>query len=115
MTRVKRGENAHRRHRKVVKAAKGYRGLRSKTFKQAKTAVMKAGLHAYSHRRTRKREFRRLWIARINAACRVHGVKYSRLIDAMTKKGIELNRKMLADLAMNHEETFKSVLDQVMA
>ena len=115
MTRVKRGVNAHRRHRKVVKAAKGYRGLRSTTFKQAKNAVMKAGLHSYAHRRTRKREFRRLWIARINAACRMHGQKYSIFIDAMAKKSIEINRKMLAELAMNHPDVFKTVLDEAMA
>ena len=114
MTRVKSGENAHRRHRKVVKAAKGYRGLRSKTFKQAKNAVMKAGLHSYTHRRTRKREFRRLWIARINAACREHGVAYSRFIDGMTKKGIELNRKILAELAIHEPEAFKAVVDAAM-
>ncbi len=114
MTRVKSGENAHRRHRKVVKAAKGYRGLRSKTFRQAKNAVMKAGLHAYTHRRTRKREFRRLWIARINAACRAQGVAYSRLIDGMTKKGIELNRKMLAELAIHEPKAFKAVVETAM-
>jgi large subunit ribosomal protein L20 len=114
MTRVKRGENAHRRHRKVVKAAKGYRGLRSKTFRQAKNAVMKAGLHSYTHRRTRKREFRRLWIARINAACRELGVAYSRLIDGMTKKGIELNRKMLAELAIHEPKVFKAVVEAAM-
>ena len=114
MTRVKSGENAHRRHRKVIKAAKGYRGLRSKTFKQAKNAVMKAGMHAYTHRRTRKREFRRLWIARINSACRAHGVAYSRLIDGMTKKGIELNRKILAELAIHEPNAFKAVVDVAM-
>lgn len=114
MTRVKRGENAHRRHRKVVKAAKGYRNLRSKTFKQAKNAVMKAGLHAYTHRRTRKREFRRLWITRINAACRELGVAYSRFIDGMTKKDIELNRKMLAELAIHEPKAFKAVVETAM-
>lgn len=112
MTRVKSGENTHRRHQKIVKAAKGYRGLRSKTFKQAKNAVMKAGLHSYTHRRTKKREFRRLWIARINAGCRELGVKYSWLIDGMTKKGIEINRKMLAELAANEPETFKAVIEE---
>ena len=111
MTRVKRGEQAHRRHRKVVKAAKGYRGLRSRTFKAAKNAIMKAGMHAYTHRRTKKREFRRLWILRINAACRAMGVKYSRLIHAMELKGVTLNRKMLADLAANEPAAFKSVVE----
>lgn len=111
MTRVKRGEHAHRRHRKVVKAAKGYRGLRSRTFKQAKTALMKAGLNSYTHRRTRKRDFRRLWIARINAACRPLGINYSRLIDGMTKKSIEINRKMLAELAVSEPAAFKAVVE----
>ncbi len=115
MTRVKSGESTHRRHRKVVKAAKGYRGLRSKTFKQAKNAIMKAGQHAYKHRRTRKREFRRLWISRINAACRAHGVGYSRFIDGMAKKSIVLNRKMLSELAISEPEAFKAVLDAAMA
>ncbi len=113
MTRVKRGETAHRRHREVVKAAKGYRGLRSKTFSQAKNAVMKAGMHAYTHRRTRKRDFRRLWISRINAACRAEGIAYSRFIDAMTKKGVTINRKMLAELAVNNADAFKAVLEAV--
>lgn len=113
MTRVKSGENAHRRHRKVLKAAKGYRGLRSKTFRQAKNAVMKAGLHAYTHRRTKKREFRRLWIARINAACRPLGISYSLLIAGMAKKKIEVNRKILAELAANEPQAFAAVVEAV--
>ena len=113
MTRVKSGESTHRRHRKVVKAAKGYRGLRSRTFKQAKNAVMKAGLHSYTHRRTKKREFRRLWILRINATCRELGMKYSRFIDGLNKKDIEINRKMLAELAVNEPAAFKAVVDAV--
>jgi large subunit ribosomal protein L20 len=111
MTRVKSGENAHRRHRQVVKAAKGYRGLRSTTFKQAKNALMKAGMHSYAHRRTRKREFRRLWIARINAGCRSMGTNYSSLINGMLTKGIEINRKMLAELAVNEPASFKAVVE----
>lgn len=111
MTRVKGGITAHRRHRKVVKAAKGYRGLRSKTFKQAKNAVMKAGQHAYAHRRTRKRDFRRLWIARINAGCRPLGITYSRLIAGLGEAGVELNRKMLADLAAREPEVFAAVVE----
>jgi large subunit ribosomal protein L20 len=114
MTRIKRGVNAHRRHRKVVKAAKGYRGLRSKTFSQAKNATMKAGLHSYVDRKGKKRVFRRLWIARINAACRELGVKYSRLIDAMTKKKIAINRKMLAELAFSDPAVFKNVVEEAM-
>lgn len=111
MTRVKSGRNAHRRHRTAVKAAKGFRGLRSLTFKQAKNAGMKAGKYSYAHRRTRKRDFRRLWIARINAACRPLGMSYSRLIAGLTKKGIELNRKMLAELAVNEPAVFKTIVE----
>ncbi|MBU1152166.1 50S ribosomal protein L20 [Patescibacteria group bacterium] len=115
MTRIKRGVTAHRRHRKVVKAAKGYRGLRSKTFRQAKNAVMKAGIHSYRDRRLKKRTFRSLWIARINAACRALDVKYSRLIDGMTKKNISVNRKMLAEIAVSAPEAFKAVVEKAMA
>ncbi len=115
MSRVKRGVIAHRRHRKVVKAAKGYRGLRSKNFRQAKNAVMKAGMNSYSHRRLKKRTFRNLWIARINAASRDLGVKYSRLMGAMTKKNIQINRKMLSELAIHQPEAFKAVVEEAMA
>jgi large subunit ribosomal protein L20 len=114
MTRVKRGVTAHRRHRKIVKAAKGYRGLRHRTFKHAKNAVMKAGMNAYRDRRLKKRTFRRLWITRINAACRAHDVKYSRFIHALTLKDIKVDRKILAELAVNEPETFKAVLDEAM-
>lgn len=113
MTRVKSGESTHRRHQKVVKAAKGYRGMRSVAFRAAKNAVAKAGMHAYAHRRTKKRDFRRLWILRINAGCRVLGVKYSRLINMMELKGVVLNRKMLADLAMNEPKAFEAVVEAV--
>ncbi|PKL36462.1 50S ribosomal protein L20 [Candidatus Peregrinibacteria bacterium HGW-Peregrinibacteria-1] len=113
MTRVKSGTTAHRRHRKIIKAAKGYRGLRSRTFKQAKNAVMKAGMHAYAHRRTKKRDFRSLWIARINAAARPLGVSYSRLIDGMSKNSIVINRKMLAELAVNNAEAFKAIVEKI--
>ncbi|MFC1615723.1 50S ribosomal protein L20 [Patescibacteria group bacterium] len=115
MTRVKRGVTAHRRHRKTVKAAKGYRGLRSKTFKQAKNALMKAGTHSYTHRRLRKRSFRRLWIARINAACRPMGITYSRLIAAMTDKAVILNRKMMADMAVNEPIAFEAFVSEIKA
>jgi len=98
-----------------VKAAKGYRGLRSKTFRQAKNAVMKAGIHSYRDRRLKKRTFRSLWIARINAACRALDVKYSRLIDGMTKKNISVNRKMLAEIAVSAPEAFKAVVEKAMA
>lgn len=112
MTRVKRGVTAHRRHRKIVKAAKGYRGLRSCTFKQAKNAVMKAGINAYRDRRLRKRTFRRLWITRINAACRAHGMAYSRFINALMKANIQIDRKMLAEIAVNNEAAFKAVVEK---
>lgn len=116
MTRIKRGAGgAHRRHHKMLKAAKGYRGLRHKTFKQAKHAVMKSGQNAYRDRRLKKRSFRRLWITRINAACRANGVKYSRFIYGMTIKKILVDRKVLADLAVHEPETFKAVLDKAMA
>lgn len=113
MTRVKSGENAHRRHRKVVKAAKGYRGLRSRNFRAAKNAVMKAGMNSYVHRRTKKRTFRTLWIARINAALAPLGVKYSRFIFSLTDKGVIINRKMLAELAANEPKAFEAVVEAV--
>ena len=113
MTRVKRGVTAHRRHRKVVKAAKGYRGLRNRNFRSAKNAVMKAGLNSYIDRRRKKRTFRALWIARINAACRPLGVSYSRLICGMVEKSVTINRKMLAEMAMNEPEAFKAVVEAV--
>jgi len=103
----------HRRHRKMIKQAKGYYGARSRTFKSAKDAVLKAGLYAYRDRRQRKRQFRRLWITRINAACRLNEITYSAFINALNIKGIELNRKVLADLAMNHPEAFKVIVDKV--
>lgn len=113
MTRVKGGVNAHRRHRKIVKAAKGYRGQRSTTFKQAKNAVMKAGVNAYRDRRLRKRTFRSVWITRINAACREHEITYSRFMNGLLNSDIKIDRKMLADLAVNNEETFKALVEQV--
>ena len=96
----------HRRHRKIVKQAKGYYGARSRTFKSAKDAVVKAGLYAYRDRRQRKRQFRRLWITRINAACRLNGTKYSAFINGLKIKGIELDRKILADMAVNDPQSF---------
>ena len=96
----------HRRHRKIVKQAKGYYGARSRTFKSAKDAVVKAGLYAYRDRRQRKRQFRRLWITRINAACRLNGTPYSYFINGLKTKGIELDRKILADMAVNDPQSF---------
>ena len=113
MSRVKRGVNAHRRHRKTVKAAKGYRGLRSTNFRAAKNAVMKAGINAYRDRRRKKRTFRQLWIARINAAARELGMSYSKLIAGMTKKHILINRKMLSELAIHEPSTFKAIVEAV--
>lgn len=114
MTRVKRGVTAHRRHQKTLKAAKGYRGGRSKLFRAAKNAVAKAGQNSYRDRKKKKRNFRQLWIARINAACRANGSKYSALIDGCFKKDIQVNRKMLAELAANEPEAFKAVLDEAL-
>ena len=103
----------HRRHRKIIKQAKGYYGARSRTFKSAKDAVIRAGLYAYRDRRQRKRQFRRLWIIRINAACRLNGVSYSTFINALNTKGIELNRKILADLAVRDPQAFTDLVDSV--
>ncbi len=115
MVRVKRGTTTRRRHKKVLKAAKGYRGVRSKLFKCAKQAVMKAGLHAYRDRKLRKRTMRQLWTARISAALRAKGLNYSRFMDACFKKDVRLNRKMLADLAAREPAVFDQVVEKVTA
>ena len=99
----------HRRHRKIVKQAKGYYGARSRTFKSAKDAVVKAGLYAYRDRRQRKRQFRRLWITRINAACRLNGTTYSAFINGLKTNGIGLDRKILADMAVNDPQAFTAL------
>ena len=104
MARVKRGVQAKKRHKKVLKQAKGYRGARSRTYKVAKQAVMRAGQYAYRDRRQKKRVFRSLWIVRINAAARENGISYSKLIAGLKKANIELDRKTLADLAVNDKE-----------
>ena len=103
----------HRRHRKVVKQAKGYYGARSRNFKAAKDAVWKAGQYAYRDRRQRKRFFRRLWITRINAAVRQHGLTYSAFIAGLKDKEIELDRKVLADMAMNNPDSFAELVSSV--
>ena len=103
----------HRRHRKIIKQAKGYFGARSRTFKSAKDAVLKAGLYAYRDRRQRKRQFRRLWITRINAACRLNDITYSSFINALNVKGIELNRKVLADLALQDPQVFTDLVKSI--
>ena len=106
MARVKRGVVAHARHKKVLKQAKGYYGARRKVYRVAKQAVIKAGQYAYRDRRTRKRQFRRLWIVRINAAARQFGLSYSRFMDGLNKAGIEVDRKVLADLAVHDIAAF---------
>ena len=103
----------HRRHRKVVKQAKGYYGARSRNFKASKDAVEKAGLYAYRDRRQKKRQFRRLWIIRINAAARQNGLSYSQFIAKLKAKEVDLDRKVLADLAMNEPEAFKELVNSL--
>ena len=112
MARVKRGVTARAKHKKVLKAAKGYRGARSRVFRVAKQAVTKAGQYAYRDRKAKKRVFRALWIARINAGARECGLSYSRLINGLTKADVEIDRKMLADLAMNDKAAFAAVAEQ---
>lgn len=115
MARVSRGVTTHARHRKVIKAAKGYYGRRKNTFRIANQAVEKAGEYAYRDRRAKKRNFRALWIQRINAAAREHGLSYSRFMNGLKISGIELDRKILADIAVKEPETFKSLADQAQA
>ena len=100
----------HRRHRKIVKLAKGYFGARSRNFKAAKDAVLKAGLYAYRDRRQKKRQFRRLWIIRINAASRLNGLSYSNFVHLLKEKGVDLDRKVLADLAVNNPTVFEDLV-----
>ena len=115
MARVKRGVVAGRRHKKVLGKAKGYYNARRKVYRAAKQAVIKAGQYAYRDRRQKKRQFRALWIQRINAAARVHGLSYSRLIEGLTKAGLAIDRKVLADLAMNDAHAFGVIAEQVKA
>jgi large subunit ribosomal protein L20 len=110
MARVKRGVTAKARHKKVLGKAKGYYGARSKLYKTAKQAVIKAGQYAYRDRRQRKRQFRALWIARINAAARMHDMSYSRLINGLNKAEIEVDRKVLADIAVHDIEAFGALV-----
>ncbi|HAK73449.1 MAG TPA: 50S ribosomal protein L20 [Sporomusaceae bacterium] len=111
MPRVKKGVTAHKRHKKILKLAKGYRGSKSKLFKKANETVMKALYYARRDRRAKKREFRKLWIARINAAARINGISYSQMINGLSKAGIEVNRKMLADLAVNDMASFGKLVE----
>jgi large subunit ribosomal protein L20 len=115
MARVKRGVQARRRHKKVLKQAKGYYGARSRVFRVAKQAVIKAGQYAYRDRRQRKRQFRALWIARINAAARINGLSYSRFIAGLKKASIEIDRKVLADLAVHEQVAFTAVIEKAKA
>ncbi len=112
MPRVKRGVTAHRRHKKVLDRAKGYYGARSRVYRVAFQAVIKAGQYAYRDRRQRKRQFRALWIARINAAARLNGLSYSRLIHGLKKSQIEVDRRVLADIAVHAALAFPALADK---
>jgi large subunit ribosomal protein L20 len=115
MPRVKRGVTAHARHKKILTLAKGFRGRRKNVYRIAKQAVMKAGQYAYRDRRTRKRVFRQLWIARINAASRSHGITYSRFMAGLKKASIDIDRKVLSDMAIHDPAGFSSIVDKVKA
>ena len=115
MPRVKRGVTARARHKKVLALAKGYRGRRGNVYRIAKQAVMKAGQYAYRDRRNKKRVFRRLWIARINAATRALGLTYSQFINGLNNAGLGLDRKVLSDIAIHDEAAFARIVEQVKA
>ncbi len=115
MARVKRGVTTHKRHRDIIKSAKGYYGRRKNTFRVANQAVEKAGQYAYRDRKVRKRNFRSLWIQRINAATREHGLTYGRFINGLSLSGVEVDRKVLADLAVHEPEAFKALVTQAQA
>ena len=111
MPRVKRGVTARARHKKVLKQAKGYYGARSRVYRVAKQAVIKAGQYAYRDRKQRKRQFRALWIVRINAAARMYGISYSRLINGLIKANVAIDRKVLADIAVRDIESFGKIAE----
>jgi len=111
MARVRNGVVTHRRHKKILKAARGYFGSKHREFKSAKEQLMHAGQYAFRDRRQKKREFRKLWIVRINAACRENEISYSRFIEGLNKAGIEVNRKMLSEIAINDKEAFKKLVE----
>ena len=111
MARVRNGVVTKRRHKKILKAARGYFGSKHREFKSAKEQLMHAGAYAYRDRRQKKREFRKLWIVRINAACREENISYSRFIEGLNKAGIEVNRKMLSEIAINDREAFKKLVE----
>ena len=115
MPRVKRGVTARAKHKKVLAEAKGYYGARSKVYRVAKQAVIKAGQYAYRDRRQKKRQFRSLWIVRINAAARECGLSYSRMIDGLNKAGVDVDRKMLADIAVHDKTGFAALAEQAKA
>ena len=111
--RIKRAVNAVKKRRSILKSAKGYRGAKSKLYRTAREQVMKSGQYAYIGRKQKKRDFRALWITRINAACRQNGISYSKFIAGLKAKGIDLNRKVLADIAVREPEAFASLVGQV--
>lgn len=113
MSRVKSGVVTRARHKKIIKSAKGYYGRRKNTFRIANQAVEKAGQYSYRDRKVRKREFKSLWIQRINAGCRLHGLKYSQFINGLKRINLNLNRKVLSDLASNEPNVFKKIVDQI--
>ena len=115
MPRIKRGVQARARHKKVLKEARGYYGARSRVYRVAKQAVTKAGQYAYRDRRQKKRQFRSLWIVRINAEARVNGISYSNMINGLTKAGVEVDRKVLADLAVHDKVAFAAIAEQAKA
>jgi large subunit ribosomal protein L20 len=111
MARVKRGVTKHRRHKKILKLAKGYRGAKSKLFRPANEQVLKSLAYAYAHRKDKKGDFRKLWITRINAAARLNGMSYSRMMNGLKLAGVSVNRKMLADLAVNDATAFTQLVN----
>ena len=115
MARVSRGVQAHAKHKKILKKAKGYFGARSKVYRVAKQAVIKAGQYAYRDRRQRRRQFRRLWIVRINAEARNNGLSYSMLINGLNKAGVEIDRKVLSDIAIFDKASFTKIADKAKA
>jgi large subunit ribosomal protein L20 len=111
MPRAKSSVVSHHRHKKILKLARGYRGAKSKLFRVAKQQVMKSLTYAYRDRKVKKREFRKLWIARINAAARMNGISYSRLMNGLKRAGVEINRKMLSDMALNDAQSFGRLVE----
>lgn len=109
MPRIKRGVTSHRRHKKILSQTKGHRGTKHRLIKRANESMIKSLAYAYAHRRERKGDMRRLWILRVNAACRARGITYSKFMDGLKKSGIEINRKMLADMAVREPESFSSL------